>query len=162
MPLERPLLPFPTPRQVLADFGGVYAASALVAFLVSGVAMLLLGLSGWVRRAMDAVPMPVVMAMVAGVFLRFGVGLVQAFGQDLAIALSMTVTWLALGTAPALARKIPPLVGALVVGAGVIALEGTFKPAAGALFSIAAPIVYAPQFSWPALVKLVVPLFITV
>src|ERR1700694_2154594 len=65
------------------------------AFLATGVLMLLLGLSGWVRRAMDAVPMPIVMAMVAGVFLRFGTGLVHAFRDDLAIALSMTVVWFA-------------------------------------------------------------------
>ena len=32
------------------------------AFLATGVLMVLLGLSGWVRRAMDAVPMPIVMA----------------------------------------------------------------------------------------------------
>jgi benzoate membrane transport protein len=132
------------------------------AFLVAGAAMLVLGLSGWVRRAMDAVPMPIVMAMVAGVFLRFGVGLVQAFGQDLAIALSMTATWLALTAAPRLAARVPPLVGALVVGAVAIALEGTFNPPPGALFGIASPTIYAPQFSWPALVELVVPLAITV
>src|SRR3954471_1788580 len=197
MALESPIIPFPGPRQVRADFGGVYAATAVVAFLfsctgpvaiilsigaagglseadiaswlfggfflnslisigfslayrqplvflwsipgavivgpalthlsfpevigaflVAGAAMLLLGLSGWVRRAMDAAPMPIVMAMVAGVFLRFGVGLVQAFGQDLAIALSMTATWLALSLSPRL--KIPPLIGALVVGAVII------------------------------------------
>ena len=53
------------------------------AFLATGVLMVLLGLSGWVRRAMDAVPMPIVMAMVAGVFLRFGVDLVLAFGTAL-------------------------------------------------------------------------------
>ena len=55
--------------------------------------MLLLGLSGWVRRAMDAVPMPIVMAMVAGVFLRFGVDLVLAFEARLLIALPMTVVF---------------------------------------------------------------------
>ena len=43
------------------------------AFVVTGVLMLVLGLSGWVRRAMALVPMPIVMGMVAGVFLRFGV-----------------------------------------------------------------------------------------
>src|SRR5437762_168426 len=196
MPLERPLLPFPTPRQVLADFGGVYAATAVVAFLfsvtgpvaiilsigaagglsegdiaswlfggfflnslisigfsiayrqplvflwsipgavivgpalghlsfpevigaflVSGAAMLLLGLSGWVRRAMDAVPMPIVMAMVAGVFLRFGVGLVLAFRDALCFAAPMTAVFLALSALPRLGRAMPPLIAALVIGA---------------------------------------------
>jgi benzoate membrane transport protein len=97
---------------------------------------------------------------VAGVFLRFGVGLVHAFVDNLAIALSMTLTWLALSVWPRL--KMPPLIGALVVGAVVIALEGSFKPPAGALFGFAAPNVYTPRFSWPALVELVVPLVITV
>ncbi len=239
MPLERPLLPLPGFARVAADFGGAYAAAAVVAFLFSatgpvaiilsigaagglgeadmaswifagfflnslisigfslayrqplvflwsipgavivgpalthlsfaevigaylatGVVMLLLGLSGWVRRAMDAVPMPIVMAMVAGVFLRFGVGLVQAFTADLAIALSMTVAWLVLSLWPRL--KIPPLIGALAVGAVVIALAGSFKPAAGPLFAIVSPHFYLPQLSAPALVELVVPLAITV
>lgn len=41
-------------------------AELIGAFLATGVLMLLLGLSGWLRRAMEAVPMPIVMAMVAG------------------------------------------------------------------------------------------------
>ena len=42
----------------------------------------LLGLSGWVKRVMSVLPMPIVMGMVAGVFLRFGLDLVRAFAQD--------------------------------------------------------------------------------
>ena len=53
------------------------------AFFATGVLMLVLGLSGWVRRAMAAVPMPIVMGMVAGVFLRFGTDLVHALRDDL-------------------------------------------------------------------------------
>ena len=241
MPLERPLLPVPGPRRVLADFGGPYAASALVAFLFSctgpvaiilaigaqgglsesdiaswifsafcfntlisigftlayrqpliflwsipgavlvgpalshltfaevigaflacGLLMLVLGLTGWVRRAMAAVPMPIVMAMVAGVFLRFGVGLVHAFGDELWIALSMTITFVVLSTLPRLGKVIPPLIAAVIVGGLAIWAFGKFKPPAGALFALAAPNFYVPQFSWNAMVELVVPLAITV
>ena len=35
--------------------------------------MLALGLLGWVKRLMEAIPMAIVMGMVAGVFLRFGI-----------------------------------------------------------------------------------------
>ncbi len=51
----------------------------------------MLGASGWVRRAMQAVPMPIVMGMVAGVFLRFGLDLVRALHEDFAIAGPMVV-----------------------------------------------------------------------
>jgi benzoate membrane transport protein len=128
------------------------------AFLATGVLMLLLGLSGWVRRAMDAVPMPIVMAMVAGVFLRFGVDLVLAFRDALWIALPMTAAFLAFS----FAKKIPPLIAALVAGALAIWALGAFNPPPGALFALAAPNLYVPQFSWAAMVELVVPLAITV
>ena len=58
--------------------------------------MLVLGLTGLVRRVMDAIPMPIVMAMVAGVFLRFGIDLVHAFRDGFWIALSMAVPFFAL------------------------------------------------------------------
>lgn len=241
MPLEKPLLPLPSPRRVLADSGAVYAASALVAFLfaasgpvaiilsvgargglsesdlaswifaaffvnslisiafslayrqplvflwsipgavlvgpalahlsfaevigaflATGVLMLVLGASGWVRRAMDAVPMPIVMAMVAGVFLRFGVDLVRAFADELWIAAPMTAVFVALSAAPRLARAVPPLIGALGAGALAVWLLGSFEAPAGALFALAQPNLYVPQFSWAAMVELVVPLAITV
>jgi benzoate membrane transport protein len=237
MPLEKPVFPLTKPRQVLADFGGTYAASAVVAFLfaasgpvaiilavgargglsesdiaswifgaffinglvsigfsilyrqplvflwsipgavllgpalghlsfpeligaflATGALMLLLGLSGWVRRAMEAVPMPIVMAMVAGVFLRFGVDLVLAFRDDLWVALPMTAAFLVFSRI----GRIPPLIAALAVGALAVWALGTFKPPAGALFALAAPNLYAPQFSWSAMVELVVPLAVTV
>jgi benzoate membrane transport protein len=125
------------------------------AFVATGALMLLLGLSGWVRRAMDAVPMPIVMAMVAGVFLRFGVDLVFAFRDALWIALPMTLVFL-------FVKKIPPLIAALAAGAIAVWLLGAFRPPPGALFALAAPNFYVPQFSWAAMVELVVPLAITV
>jgi benzoate membrane transport protein len=132
------------------------------AFLATGVLMLLLGLSGWVRRAMEAVPMPIVMAMVAGVFLRFGTGLVHAFADDLPIALSMTLAWLACSAAPRLGRLVPPLIAALVVGTGVMLLEKSFHPHGAVSFALVSPHFYAPKLSWSAMVELVVPLAITV
>jgi benzoate membrane transport protein len=132
------------------------------AFLATGVLMLLLGLSGWVRRAMEAVPMPIVMAMVAGVFLRFGVDLVLALRDHPWIALPMTAAFALLTALPRLSRVLPPLIGALIAGALAIGVLGAFKPPAAPLFALAAPNLYLPQFSWAAMVELVVPLAITV
>ncbi len=239
--LEKPGLPPAAPRQFFADFGGAYAASALVAFifaasgpvavilavgargglaesdlaswifgsffvngllsiafcalyrqplvffwsipgavlvgpalghlsfqevigayLATGVLMLALGLSGWVRRAMEAVPMPIVMGMVAGVFLRFGLDLVHALRDEFLVAAPMVAAFLVLSVWQAAGRRVPPLIGALAAGAVAIAVLGKFTPGGGALFGFAAPNLYAPAFSWQAMVELVVPLAITV
>lgn len=61
------------------------------AFFATGLLMLVLGLTGWVRRAMSLVPMPIVMGMVAGVFLRFGTDLVRALVSGVGIAAPMVV-----------------------------------------------------------------------
>lgn len=132
------------------------------AFHATGLLMLLLGLSGWVRRAMRAVPMPIVMAMVAGVFLRFGLDLVYAVRDGFWIAAPMVTAFVVLGALPRWGRRLPPLIGALLVGAAAIALLGAFQPRPGALQTFMAPHLYTPQFSWNAMVELVIPLAITV
>ncbi len=141
--------------------GHLAFAEVIGAFLATGVLMLLLGLSGWVRRAMEAVPMPIVMAMVAGVFLRFGIDLVLAFQNALWIALPMTAAFF-LVPILRVERLLPPLIAALVAGAVAVGLLGAFHPPAGTLFALAAPKLYLPQLSWAAMVELVVPLAITV
>src|SRR5207253_6350581 len=46
------------------------------AYYVTGALMLVLGATGWAKRVMALVPLSIVMGMVAGVFLRFGLDLV--------------------------------------------------------------------------------------
>jgi benzoate membrane transport protein len=133
------------------------------AYHATGLLLLLLGLSGWFRKVMAAIPMPIVMAMVAGVFLRFGVDLVLAFRDGFGIALPMVLAYVLLSAGPTrFSRAIPPLIGALAVGAAAVWMLGAFKPPQGALFAFASPNLYVPKFSWTAMVELVIPLAITV
>ncbi len=132
------------------------------AFVATGLAMLLLGLSGWVRRAMAAVPMPIVMGMVAGVFLRFGVDVVRSLHEDVAIAAPMVIAFLLLSAWPAAGRRLPPTLGALLVGAAAVALSGRFVPELSSAAVLARPTLYLPAWSLQAMVELVVPLVITV
>src|SRR4051812_28144793 len=239
--LERPVVPAPSPRQVLADFGPIYAANGFIgfvfaatgpvaiilsvgtsgglspaelaswifgvffinglitvvmswryrqplaffwtipgtvlvgpslqhlsfpevigAFYATSILILVLGASGLVKRAMMAVPMPIVMGMVAGVFLRFGLDLVRALHGDPAIAAPMVAAFLALSASPALGRRMPALIGALLVGAAAVAALGRFGPSSLGGLRLAHPVVPAPVWSLPAMVELVVPLAITV
>ena len=105
--------------------------------------------------------MPVVMGMVSGVFLRFGLDLVYALRDDIWVAAPMTGVFLALSGAPQVARRLPPLVGAMIVGALALTAGG-FHQTGGEALALARPNVYVPAFSWQAMIELVVPLAITV
>ena len=102
--------------------GAFYATSALI---------LVLGLSGWVKRVMSALPMPIVMGMVAGVFLRFGLDIVRALQSDAAIAAPMVAAFVLLSARADWGRRLPPVIGALLVGALAVGRSGRLD-AAGA------------------------------
>jgi predicted benzoate:H+ symporter BenE len=123
--------------------------------------MLALGLSGWVRRFTEAAPMPIVMAMVAGVFLRFGIGIVTAVRDDVLIAGSMVLAFLFLSWS-ALGKRLPPVLGAMLTGALALFLLDSFDLKSVDSLRLTLPNVYTPVFSWQAMVELVVPLAITV
>jgi len=133
--------------------GAYYGTSAL---------MFLLGATGWVKRAMLLMPMPIVMGMVAGVFLRFGLDLVRATLTDTAIAGPMVAIWLLLTTLPQLGRRCPPIIGALLAGALATLIFGRFNASAPLHFEFIEPAVPLPAWSAAAMIELVVPLAITV
>jgi benzoate membrane transport protein len=137
-------------------------AEVVGAYYATGVLMLVLGVSGWVKRAMALVPLPIVMGMVAGVFLRFGLDLVHAVFKDTAIAAPMVVVWLLLGALPKLGRRCPPIIGALVAGAIAVIVFGRFDATAPMQLELIRPVVQVPSWSVAAMVELVVPLAITV
>jgi benzoate membrane transport protein len=132
------------------------------AWYVTSLLMLVLGLTGWVKRAMALVPLPIVMGMVAGVFLRFGLDLVHAVFADTAIVAPMVVVWLLLSTLPQLGRRCPPIIGALLVGAAATIALGRFDTSAPLQLALITPIVPQPVWSLAAMIELVVPLAITV
>ena len=132
------------------------------AYYVTGALMLVLGLTGWVKRVMKLVPLSIVMGMVAGVFLRFGLDLVHAVFANTAIAGTMVVTWLILSWAPQLGRRCPPIIGALLVGALATIILGGFDTSLPLHLELFRPVVQEPTWSVAAMVELVVPLAITV
>ncbi len=131
-------------------------------YYATGALILLLGLSGWIGKCMNRIPMPIIMAMVAGVFLQFGLNLIFAIRDGAMIAAPMTAAFLLLSAFSKLARVLSPIIGALIVGVVAIAFAGVFDlKGPVALPSIALQF-YVPEFSWGAMVELVLPLTITV
>ena len=161
---RQPLVFFWTiPGSVLVGpaLGHLTLPEVIGAFVATGVLMLALGLSGWVKRCTEAAPMPIVMAMVAGVFLRFGIGLVHSVRDDFWVAAPMVLAFLFLSWS-AIGKRVPPVIGAMIAGIAFVVVENKFNPDTAAIFTLVAPNLYTPVFSWQAMVELVIPLAITV
>lgn len=142
--------------------GHLSFAEVIGAYYATGALMLVLGATGWVKRAMHALPMPIVMGMVAGVFLRFGLDLVRSLHDDAVIVAPMVAVWLLLTVFPGLGRRLPPLIGALLLGALVSILAGRFDASSLGALELVRPVVHMPVWSWGAMFELVLPLAITV
>lgn len=138
-------------------------AEVIGAYLLTGLLLLVLGLTGWVRAAMERLPMPIVMGMVAGVFVQFGLDWIRAFETDFALVAAMSAAFFALTAMPRAQKLFPPMIAVLVVGLVVLALQngGAALPAATGP-TLARPGFYWPEFSLAAALELVVPLTITV
>ena len=137
-------------------------AQVIGTYYVTGALILLLGLSGWIGKCMNRIPMPIIMAMVTGVFLQFGLNLMFAMRDGLTIAAPMTAAFLLLSTCSKVARVLSPIIGALIVGVVAIAFMGAFDLKGPLAETFIRPHVYVPQFSWAAMAELVLPLAITV
>jgi benzoate membrane transport protein len=132
------------------------------AFYGTGILLFFLGITGWVKRLMGLLPMPIIMAMVAGVFLNFGLDWIKAIGQSPWIAMPMTLAFVVLSINKTLSRRLPPMIGVLIVGLIVLVVSDTYIPVNELNFTITSPNIYTPVFSLAAMFELVVPLTITV
>ena len=133
------------------------------AYLLTGLMLLTLGLTGWIKLAMERLPMPIVMGMVAGVFVEFGLDWIRAFETDFFLVAAMTAVFFALAAIPNAQKFMPPMIGVLVIGILVLFLQGsavTTQPYDGPV--LAAPRLFLPEFSLAATLELVLPLTITV
>ena len=137
-------------------------AQVISAYLATGLLLLAVGLTGLVRKVMALVPAPIVMGMVSGVFLPFGLKIVTGFVDDAWIALAVVAAFLIASAVPALGRLLPPVLAALVVGVLAILATGHVSPAEPVRFAFAQPRLHMPSFSAQALLELVVPLAVTV
>lgn len=131
------------------------------AFFTTGVLVMGLGMTGVVRRAMAAIPMPIVMAMVAAIFLRFGTDVVDASTSAPAIALPMVIVFVLLTAVPALGKRMPPVLGTLLIGLVMVVATGQFRFEADGRVP-AQPVFTAPEFTLAAQLELLVPLAMTV
>ena len=132
------------------------------AYIVTGALILVLALTGLIRRVTAILPEPIIMAMVAGVFLPYGLRMVGAFDNSVTIAGAMIAGFLATSATPGLQRRFPPLLAALAAGAVAVLLTGSYTPSGHIGPLIAEPLIFTPVFNATTLIELVIPLTVTV
>jgi benzoate membrane transport protein len=127
---------------------------AVGAYMVCGVAIALVGASGIFGRAMALVPQPVVLGMLAGILLRFGIAIFTTLPEQplLVIAMLTIFFWLKRRGFSA------PTVGALLVGVTLAALSGQLH-IQNVNLMLTLPHITLPEFTLDALLSLALPLF---
>ena len=140
---------------LVTSAAGLSIEEATGAFLVSAALITLVGFSGWFERAMDRIPLPIASGMLAGVLLRFGLGLFTAMSTQLALALGMCLAYFA-------ARRLVPryaVIAALLVGV-VLALAQGLLHVDAIHVALAHPVWVTPRFTVGAVIGVALPLFV--
>ena len=131
------------------------------AYLVTGVLLILIALSGKIKTVMDWFPLPIAMAMVAGVFLPFGLNIIMAWAKDPWLSIPTTLIFLAISLFASSARTFPPILGAILAGLLMATLTGQTH---GELFEIKFGKLswVSPAWSLSAITELSIPLLLSV
>ena len=128
--------------------------TAVGAFVIAGLMMVVVGLIPALGRLAARTPAAVASAMLAGVLLPFVIKLFMVFPSDLALAAGLVAVFL-------IARRLAPtwaLPLVLVCAFAALALRGQVSlPPGTGLFGTLSPVV--PQFDLKAAVSLALPLF---
>lgn len=129
--------------------------AALGATLIAGAISLVAGLSGVMGIVMRLMPMPIVMGMVAGMLLSFGLNMIQPLESAIVPAAIMI---LAFFLSARLLRKVPPLIVSML--AGIAYLIATGVDLSGVEATIRFPEFIMPAFTLNAFLAYGLPLAI--
>lgn len=151
------ILAWSTPGAALlaASTLGLDWSTAVGAFIIAGLLMVVVGLVPAIGRLAARIPSAIASAMLAGVLLPFVIKLFLVFPTDLALAAGLTAVFL-------IARRLAPtwaLPLVLVSAFAALAFRGQLAlPPGGGLFGALSPAV--PHFDLKAAISLALPLFL--
>ncbi|HYQ40007.1 MAG TPA: benzoate/H(+) symporter BenE family transporter [Pseudomonas sp.] len=126
---------------------------AVGAYLTAAAVIVLIGMSGYFDKLMQAIPRGIACAMMAGILFQFGLGAFRSVESMPALALGMIAAYLVLKRLfPRYCLVLLLIVGvALAVGLGGSHLQGIE-------LRLAAPVFIRPEWTWSATLSLAVPL----
>lgn len=151
------VLAWSTPGAALlaASTLGLGWSTAVGAFVIAGLMMVLTGLVPALGRLAERIPAAVASAMLAGVLLPFCLKLFLVFPTDLMLAAGLLLVFLVM-------RRLAPawsLPAVLIAAFAVLAVRGQVAlPEGTGLFGALSPVM--PAFDWKTAVSLALPLYL--
>lgn len=140
---------------LVTSLPGIGMNEAVGAFLFCSALIFLCGMTGWFDRIMAHVPQSLGAAMLAGVLLRFGLGVFPALTQEVLMVGAM-VTVYVLGKWRSSVYVIPLT---FAVGAAIAGLQGKIIGSELAL-ELTTPVFIFPAFNLSVLIGIGLPLFV--
>ncbi len=133
-------------------------AEAAGGFFAAGALVFVLGVSGVIKRLVSFLPRPIIMAMIAGILLRFGVGIMTSLEEAPLVSGAILLVFL---LSQRFFPRFPGVLAALIAGGVIVAFtnQGGWEPV---VFRLAAPVFARPVLIPQAFLGISVPLAITV
>ncbi len=145
----------PGAAMLMTGGAGIPLAEATGAFLICALLIILVTFTGWFQRGLKYISIPLVSAMVAGIFLQVALDVFVAMQHRFVLVITMFGVWLLVrGWLPRYA-----IILSLVAGFVVAALHHELR-FENLHFALTKPIFIAPHFSIAALCGIALPLFI--
>ncbi|VVE14739.1 benzoate transporter [Pandoraea horticolens] len=130
-------------------------AEAVGAYLISALAFVILGLSGWFERVIRLIPPGVAAGLLAGILLQFGIKAFGGMSIDPLLAGLLIVAYVVLKRFSARYA----VVGILVLGLTFLLIQDRVD-LSGLTLTLAEPVFTVPVFSINALLSVALPLFL--
>jgi len=140
---------------LITGVSGLPMAEIIGAFVLTGLAIVAIGLSGAFDRLMKRLPTALAAAMLAGVLLRFGLDAFGAMKSQFALVFTMFATFL-LGRRAWPRFAVPVALAVGVSIAGALGLFGSLAWPSG----LTRPEFVAPELSWAAAIGVTLPLLV--
>jgi len=140
---------------LLVPMLGQYGFSEAVgAYLASGLLVALTGISGLFGWITDRIPNEIVMGMLAGILLKFGIGIFTRLPEEPLLVGTMILAYL---VGSQFVPGFMPVVLALLAGVIVVGISGQFE-AGSVQLSFSQPVLVGPEFGFDAFLSLSLPL----
>lgn len=124
------------------------------AYLVANVLVILLGMTGLIDKLMKWMPIPIVMAMIVGVMIRFAIDMINSITISPLLACSAILAYF---LSSRFFKRIPPVFSALIVALPLAYFTNSFQ-FQGEPISFILPQLMMPAFSLDAMISIGIPL----